>query len=188
MQPVNYIQAEVSCITVLQILVLSVEITKLSRYLIDSLICYYWVEGKDLNLESVGWNDDSRRLSCSQRHLRDLSLRFMLCFFEQDQCISKFALIFIILQSRWSHLIKPAIDERLMVDRRCLLLRHPRGRAARWSAQPVLCSCWRDQVLRLWEVLWRLDIASDLGDQTLPLKLKNLWSNPIQTHEDWISL
>ena len=40
-QPVNYIQAEISCITVLQILVLSVEITKLSRYLIDSLIRYY---------------------------------------------------------------------------------------------------------------------------------------------------
>ena len=63
--------------------------------------------------------------------------------------LSKFALIFILLQSRWSHLIKPAIDERLMVDRRRLLLRQPRGRAARWSAQPVLCSCWRDQVLRL---------------------------------------
>ena len=158
---------------------------------------FYWLfdrkflsGGGNLNLESVGWNDDSRRLACSQRHLRDLSLRSMLCFFEQDQAFSKFALIFvfILLQSRWSHLIKPAIDERLMVDRRCLLLRHPRGRAARWSAQPVLCSCWRDQVLRLWEVLSRLDIASDLGDQTLPLKLKNLWSNPIQTHEDWISL
>ena len=42
-QPVNYIQAEVSCITVLQILVLIVEISKLSRYSIGYLIGNFWV-------------------------------------------------------------------------------------------------------------------------------------------------
>ena len=53
---------------------------------------FYWLfdrrllsGGRNLYLESVGWNDDSRRLACSQRHLRDLSLRSMLCFFEQDR-------------------------------------------------------------------------------------------------------
>ena len=45
--------------------------------------------GRNLNLESVGWNDDSRRLARSQRHLRDLSLRFMFSLFEQDHGISK---------------------------------------------------------------------------------------------------
>ena len=45
-QPVNYIQAEVTCITVLQILVLSVEITKTFK-IFDLLFAMLLLSGRE---------------------------------------------------------------------------------------------------------------------------------------------